>query len=204
MAELNPYASPTNPEESEPFDLQRDIVLQYVHDAALQSSAALSTPGNSVIRALSAIGLIAVGFFGGRWLSNFAYALPIDDDTMAEVLSVGILVLCVVGTTSLQFLLINRLIAAREIRRLRKHRVVGVLGDWQLAVDKEYVTIQTSGGLQSWPLATCRYEVNDLKTPILWLESDLPIALPYTAGDKDFQSRRADAVLRDRVGNVQA
>lgn len=197
--ELNPYASPTNPEESETFELQRDIVLQYANNEMLQTFAALSTYGNSVIRGFCVIGLIAVGFFVGAWLGRFVESLPLSDAGI-EAVRGGIILVCVFGAAALQFLFINRFLAGRERRRIGRHPIVGVLGDWQLAVDHEHVTIENRGGRQSWPLAAIRYEINDFNRPILWLEPDLPIALPYAAGDTEHYSRRADAVLRDRLG----
>ncbi|QDU25793.1 hypothetical protein ETAA8_08640 [Anatilimnocola aggregata] len=190
----NPYASPELPPERDELYERRTIVGHFSVDEFTQRDGARGYRIRHVIWLLASL-----------WPLLVMIPLPLllwrGDPTR---LVVGMLLVFVVGSfvTIGIHVSLDWSIFWHNLRQLRKHRVVGALGPWQVTIDEQTIHIRTRQGTEEWPLKHVRRMELAKRPVVLWLEHDLAIAIPKHGdyGEDDYAA--VCKTLRSRIPHI--
>lgn len=194
---LNPYASPQIPAHADPANEHRTIRGSFVVDELTQRDAARGYRLRHV-----------------AWLGSSLFALPIpvillvpfifwqpQNFELAAAVLIGGFVLGACISVAVHVTL-DWSIFWHNLRMLRRHPVLHAQGPWQVQIDEESISVATSLGQQTWPLAKVRRMELSQRPIVLWLEKDLAIALPKHGDydEDDYASVRR--TLRRRITHI--
>lgn len=191
---LNPYASPELPSTPDPAYEHRTIHASFVMDEATQRDAARGYQmrhvfwlGSSLIPMLI---LMALPYF--LWNGDIQVLV------MAGVMGFIVGSCATIG----MHVALDWSIFWHNLRMLRRHPVLGALGNWHVQIDEEMISIATDLGQQSWSLDRVRRMELNRRPIVLWLERDLAIALAKHGdyGEDDYSAMRT--TVRRRIAHI--
>lgn len=193
--DINPYASPQIPTQDDPNFEHRTINGSFVVDDLTQRDAARGYHLRHVgwlvssLVAIPAIVLCALPF------------LPWENMEFM-VLAIGVLFFIGAFVSIAIHVSLDWSIFWHNLRQLRSHPILGTTGPWRIQIDEAAVAIATARGQQTWPLAKARRMELNQRPIVIWLESDLAIALPKHGDYDDDDYAGVRRTLRRRITHI--
>jgi hypothetical protein len=192
--DLNPYASPQIPED-DPGSEQRTIRGSFVVDDLTQRDAARGYQLRHVAwLGSSLVALPAIVFC----------VLPFVPPTNREFSTLAIGACFIIGScVSIAIhVSIDWSIFWHNLRQLRSHPILGSAGPWRIQIDEAAISIATTRGQQSWPIERARRIELNQRPIVIWLESDLAIALPKHGDYDEDDYAGVRRTLRRRITHI--